>query len=118
MLHGFSKSMFHRKFHRALLGLKIVFTSATSQKNHRHRNWLYNCRSDNLLICWRTRTNGPGGGLQRHGSPPHRRSAPRKLADLIMLTGGRSAFLIASNFVSLPVLDLSFAARRLDRRLS
>ena len=52
MLHGFSKSMFHRKFHPALLGLKIVLASATSQKNHRHRNWLYNCRSDHLLLCW------------------------------------------------------------------
>ena len=32
MLHGFTKSMFHRKFHRALLGLKIVLASATSKK--------------------------------------------------------------------------------------
>jgi len=40
------------------------------------------------------------------------------LADLIMLTGGRSALPHRDEFVSLIVLDLSFAPRCLDRRLS
>ena len=50
--------------------------------------------------------------------PPLARPPPRMLADLIMLTGGRSAFPHRDEFVSLIVLDLSFAPRCLDRRLS